>query len=132
MKNLNIDGTEYRVRLVYGSLKRSFTITEGPNSGVAITGRNIRDIIGTSYSYSVEVEPDPAHPEDYDAMYELLTSPVDYHTIEMPYGQRTLVFEAMVTSGTDSLGANIGGVKRWNGMTLNFTAREPQRSRSDE
>lgn len=128
MKNLNIDGTEYRVKLVYGSLQRSFTITEGTNSGVAITGRAIRDIIGTSYSYSVDVEPDPAHPEDYDAMYEVLTSPVDYHTVVMPYGQSTLTFEAMITSGSDSLGANIRGVKRWNGMRLQFIAREPQRS----
>ena len=128
MKNLNIDGTEYRVKLVYGSLKRSFTITEGPNSGVAITGRAIRDIIGTTYSYSVDVEPDPAHPEDYDAMYEALTSPVDYHTVVMPYGQNALTFNAMITGGTDSLGANIGGFKRWNGLTLQFLAREPQRS----
>lgn len=127
MQNLVIDGVEYRVRIVYGSLTRSFSILEGPNSGTALTGKAIRDIVGTTYNYSLQVEPDYRFPDDYDDLYEVISSPVESHSIELPYGQSTLLFDAMITGGEDTLGPTLAGVKRWNGLTINFTALEPQR-----
>lgn len=128
MKYLNIDGLELRVRIVYGSLTRIFEIAEGPNAGTAITGKQIRDVIGTRYNYQLDVEPDPAYPEDYDQLYEIITAPQDSHTVSFPYGQQTLTFDAMVYSGQDTLGATFGGVNRWTGLRLSFSALAPQRS----
>lgn len=126
MQYLTVDGYEYHVRLVYGSLRRMFSITEGPNSGISINARSIRDILGTSYTYTVNIEPDPARPEDYDRLYSVISSPVEYHSVVMPYGQTTLKFDAEVYTGTDMLGPTIGGVNRWNGLSITFRPIQPQ------
>lgn len=126
MQYLTIDGIEYRVRTVYGSLQRTFTVVEGSNSGKAITGRTIRDILGTEYSYTLSVEPDPRFPEDYDAFYDLISTPRVSHRVVMPYGQTTLEFDAAFESGTDKMGATIGGITRWNGLSVTFRPIRPQ------
>lgn len=127
MKYLTVDGIEYRVRVVYGSLSRRFEVVEGPNSGTAITAKAIRDILGTGYSYTMNVEPDPAFPQDYDEFYQAITAPVESHVIELPYGQTTMQFEAMVQSGEDSMGATLGGVTRWHGLSVTFVPLRLQR-----
>lgn len=124
---LKIDGTEYNVRVVYGSLARAFEIVEGANAGASLTGARIRDIVGTAFSYSLQVEPVPNAAADYDALYEKLAEPVDTHTVELPYGQTTLKFDAIIEAAADTFSGTVAGVKKWNGLTLNFNPEEPQR-----
>ena len=64
---------------------------------------------------------------EYDALYDLLSAPVDSHTIEVPYGQTTWVYEAYVTNGTDELVGIRGDVNVWANLSINFIAMEPQR-----
>lgn len=123
---ITVDSVTYNVKVVYESISRAFELVEGANTGTAINGRTIRDILGTKYSYSLSVEPDPAHPTDYDAFYQKITEPVDSHTVTMPYGQTTITFSAMVESGTDTY-RGIIGAKRWSGLSVRFTAITPQR-----
>lgn len=127
MHNLVMDNVEYRVKIVFGSLTRSFRIIEGRNSGTAITARQIRDILGTGYSYTMNVEPDPRYPRDYDAFYDAITAPVDSHIVRMPYGQSEIEFKALVETGEDIMGATIGGAVRWNGLRVTFKPIKPQK-----
>ena len=122
-----MDGVTYRVRVRIGTLEQSFHIDDGDAAGTAISGADIRDIIGTYYDYSMEVEPDPGHRADYDAFFRAISAPVDSHTITLPDGQGTMTFEAMVTSGRHIQKDRVGGVTRWTGLTVEFTAIEPQR-----
>lgn len=124
---ITVDGTEYNIRMKFETLHRAFDICEGPNSGTAISGRTIRDIIGTKYSYQVDVEPDPADPESYDAFYELISSPEEYHEVTFPYGQSTITFNAIIKSGTDKYMGIVGCRRRWSGLSITFSAVEPQR-----
>ena len=124
---ITIDGREYNIRIKYETLRRAFEITEGQNSGVAIDGTLIRDIIGTRYNYQIDIEPDPADPTDYDEFYELITSPVAYHEVSFPYGQETITFNAAIQSGTDTYFGVIGCVRRWAGLSIVFQALSPQR-----
>lgn len=124
---ITVDGTEYNIRMKYETLRRAFSIAEGPNSGTAISGRMIRDIIGTKYSYQVDVEPDPADPDSYDAFYQLISSPEDSHIVSFPYGQETITFEAAIESGTDTYRGVLGNKRRWSGLSIVFHAIEPQR-----
>lgn len=127
MQNVIVDGIEYRVRVVYGSLTRSFELREGPNSGTAVTGKMIRDILGTGYTYTMDIEPDPQYPEDYDDFYEVITSPMESHVVAFPYGQTTMQFEAAISSGSDKMGPTFAGVTRWSGLSITFTPLRPQR-----
>lgn len=129
MQNIVVDGVEYRVRVVYESLSRSFSIVEGPNGGTAITARTIRDIIGTKYDYEMRVEPDLRYPEDYDAFYEVISAPVESHMVEMPYGNGVMKFEAMIVSGEDTYRGILVNRNAWQGLRVQFKPILPQRTR---
>ena len=126
-QQLNMDGTTYRVRIVYDTLIRSFELLEGVNAGEMLSGRHERDLLGTGYTYQMQVEPDPRYPTDYDAFFEAISAPVDSHTIIMPYGQTTITYEAMVESGQDTYRGIISGRTRWRGLTVQYRYIEPQR-----
>lgn len=83
---ITVDNTTYRVLVEYDTLKRSFELMEGDNQGTAISGRTIRDILGTNYKYTMTVRTDPDYPSDYDAFYWKISEPVDYHQIVIPCG----------------------------------------------
>lgn len=129
MQNIVVDGVEYRVRVVYESMSRSFSIVEGPNGGTAITARTIRDIIGTKYDYEMRVEPDLRYPEDYDAFYEVISAPVESHMVEMPYGSGVMKFEAMIVSGEDTYRGILVNRNAWQGLRVQFKPILPQRTR---
>ena len=121
-----IDGITYDVRVRFDTLARSFSVVEGRNSGTSINGKAIRDIVGTSYSYSMNVEPNPMNAADYDALYEIISDTSAFHTVTVPYAQGEQTFKAYVQSGTDSLNGRIAGRNRWHGMTIKFRAYEVQ------
>lgn len=83
---ITVDNTTYRVLVEYDTLKRSFELMEGDNSGTAISGRSIRDVLGTTYTYTMTVRTDPEYPSDFDAFYWKISEPVDSHQIEIPCG----------------------------------------------
>lgn len=124
---VTMDGHNYRVRVKAGGLRRGFRLEESELSDTVKSGDAFRDIIGTYYDYTMEVEPDPAHPEDYDQFYEAISAPVPSHTLTVPYGQETLTYEAMVSSGEDRPRDRLGGVTRWTGLEVRFQAKKPQR-----
>jgi len=117
---ITIDNIAFHVYIDYGTLKRSFEVKEGSNSGESISGKAIRDILGTGYSYSMTFRPDPAHLTDYDSLYILLSEPVDYHEVTFPYGQSTLTFKAKVKSASDELEYNMSGSNYWKGLSVTF------------
>lgn len=122
-----VDNIEF-TKAVVDKPKRSFNIVDGDNAGrLLITAKMDRDVLGTLYNYSLKIDSSFMTAEEYDVLYELLSSPVDSHTIEVPYGQTTLVYEAYVTSGTDELILIKDGANYWEGLTINFVAMEPQR-----
>lgn len=128
---ITLDGTNYHVRVVFDSMERAFTLLEGSNSGMSLSGRTIRDIIGTQYAYSMTVEPLSTSAADqaaYDSFYEAITSPVDYHTVKMPYGQTDITFDAQVISGKDKYKGKRNSHEWWREMTVTFIPMEPQRT----
>lgn len=127
MNGITMDGTLYRVRVVYNTMERSFSLQSGVNEGYMLSGYHERDLIGTSYSYQMAIEPDPRHPEDYDTFYQAVSATVDSHTVTMPYGQGTITFEAEIQDGTDTSAGVVAGVRRWHGLKLTFAPVAPQR-----
>lgn len=124
---VTIDGRDFNIRIKYETLQRVFQISEGPNSGTAIDGTMIRDIIGTRYDYQIDIEPDPSDPSDYDEFYELISKPVASHEVSFPYGQETITFNAAIESGKDTYFGVIGCKRRWSGLSIVFRALTPQR-----
>ena len=124
---VTLDNVQYKVRVKIRSLNRSFRIEESERSGAVKSGDYFRDIIGTYYDYEMEVEPDPSAPEDYDAFYEMISAPVESHSVVVPYGQGTMTYDAMVSTGDDTKRDKINGVTRWTGLKVKFSAKKPKR-----
>lgn len=89
--------------------------------------RTLRDIIGTYYNYSIQIETSRLDVDAYDRLYEVLTAPVNSHILVVPYGQTTLRFNAYVSNAEDSIRTIDNGKNFWGGLSINFIAMEPQR-----
>ena len=127
MSGITIDGTDYDV-IVTSGIERSFELKQGNLGGTAQTGREIPDILGTDYIYTMTVEPNRNNFSAYDAFYQAISAPVEYHTVTVPYGQSTLTFEAMILSGEDVLKRKVGSGRRWGNLKIEFRPIEPQRT----
>lgn len=126
MPVFTIDGVAYPGVLVM-DLQRSFSVLDGQNAGRVKTGRMVRDIIGTYYNYSMELDTSEASLAEYDALYEVLSAPQDSHMLVVPYAQGTLSFEAYLTNGEDALISMESSRNKWEGLSVNFIAMSPQR-----
>lgn len=127
MYGVILDGVTYNLRVTFETIGRSFRIEDGENAGNMLSGLYQRDIIGTYYDYSMQVEADPNDPTTYDNFYQAITSPVNSHELTLPYGQSSITFNAMITSGSDTFRGKVGGKNRWGNLQINFTAIEPYR-----
>lgn len=128
MAIFTIDGKEFNVTVPTGGIQRSFSVLDTDKSGRSQSGDMIRDIIGTYYNYSIAINTKLLKNKEYDDLYEIISSPAEYHMLSVPYGQTTLTFKAYVTSGTDSFDTvDKNGTIRWKGLKLNFVAMSPQR-----
>ncbi|MEA4894566.1 MAG: hypothetical protein VB064_04815 [Oscillospiraceae bacterium] len=126
MSVFTLDNVAYPDILVM-ELKRSFEILDGENVGRVKTGDMKRDIIGTYYNYSMQLDTSEASLAEYDALYETLSAPVDSHVLTVPYAQGALTFDAYVTSGEDELISMESGRNKWEGLSVRFIAMSPKR-----
>lgn len=124
----SIDGVEYPGVFVKSPIHRSFNVLDGENAGRTMDGRMQRDIIGTFYTYHMEFDSSLSDPNEYDALFEALSAPVDSHMIIVPYGQSVLEFEAYVANGDDDLSRIYRNESRkWDNLSVNFVAMDPVR-----
>jgi hypothetical protein len=93
-----------------------------------MTGAMKRDIIGTYYNYSLEIDSVTSNPEEYDEFYETISAPADSHVLTVPYAQTTMTFDAYVANGDDELASSYAGKNSWQNLTVNFVAMKPKRT----
>ena len=122
---VTIDDTSFDVGVEY--IKRQARIEDGPNAGNSKRGDWIRDVYGTFYDYILAFDTSSGlSKEDYDTMYGILTAPVEFHTLVVPYGQSTLSFEAGITGAEDNVILMDDGTV-WGNLSITFRAKSPQR-----
>ena len=122
---VTIDGTPFDVGVAY--IKRQARIQDGPNAGEAKRGDWIRDVYGTFYDYILAFDTSAGlSKEDYDTLYSILTAPVEFHTLVVPYGQSTLTFYAGITGAEDNVILMDDGTV-WGNLSITFRAKSPQR-----
>lgn len=125
---LIIDGVDYSKVAIINELIESFELAEGENSAVTQSGRDWYDIIGTRYFHTISIlRNDEATPEEWDEFCNVISSPVDFHVVEIDHDQSSITYEAHITSGERKLLRVAGGKKIWSDLTLSFRPAEPQR-----
>lgn len=122
-----IDGVAYNVTVPENGIRRNYAIRDGKAAGWAKSGRKRRDVQGTYFNYEIDIETSQLNYAEYDALFEVLSDPVESHTIVVPYGQTTLTYEAAIYSGGDKLRRIKGTDRLWKGLTIKFEALAPQK-----
>lgn len=120
-----IDNTEFDVGVT--ALSRKFSAQERETARSTTTGTAIRSVIGSFYNYSVQLQTSALHPDQYDALYEILTSPDEFHIFEMPYGQTTYTFIGYITSVSDTLGFIRNGENYWFDLSFEIVPQSAKR-----
>lgn len=122
---VTIDSASFDVGVVY--IKRQARIPDGPNQGESKRGDWIRDVYGTFYDYILAFDTSAGLTKaDYDTLYQLITSPVEFHTLTVPYGQSTMTFFAGITGAEDNVILMDDGTV-WGNLSITFRAKAPQR-----
>ena len=122
-----IDNSSFeRSDIVIKSISRSFSVVDGQNAGRDLTGSMLRDIIGTYYNYTVDFSSKNFNPEAYEFLVELLSSPVDYHMVSFPFGNKTITQKMYVANGQDVLKRfDPNGKNQFTDFSVNFVAMNP-------
>ena len=129
MQNIfQIDGHYFDVIIPEKGIKRKFEVADSDKAGRVLTGKMVRDVIGTYYNYTVELKTHRLSPQQYDDLWYILSAPKESHIITLPYGyDETITFEAYCTSGEDTLIMQRNGKNKWDDLSINFIAMEPRR-----
>lgn len=126
---VTIDGASFDVGVT--RIRRKARIPDGPNAGEAKRGDWIRDVYGTFYDYILTFDTAAGlSREDYDTLYSILTAPVEFHSLVVPYGQSTLAFTAGITGAEDNVILMDDGTV-WGNLSITFRAKSPQRLASE-
>jgi len=123
-----VDGREFNVIVPDKGIKRQGRVLDGEDAGRLQNGEMERDIIGTYYNYTIPLETSRLNREEYDELYEILSAPVDYHMLQVPYGQTVILFRAYVANLDDTLVSMRNGINKWTGLSINFVAMGPYRT----
>jgi len=85
-----------------------------------------RTVIGTYYNYQLSFGfiSDPAI---YQQFWDVLTSPLAFHTVTLPSDETDFTFTAYISSVSDQMIKIKNGINYYRGLTAKFTAQSPAR-----
>ncbi|MBR3280920.1 MAG: hypothetical protein IKI57_03625 [Clostridia bacterium] len=121
---ITIDGQSFRIGIIKITRKASLNRED---HGTTLDGRKHYDALGTYFDYDVTIDTKAINIHEYDRLYEVITQPVEYHMVTMPYGQDEISFKASIKTSNDSVIANYTNFRKWNGLKITFEAIEPQK-----
>lgn len=122
-----INGIEFDVTVAISDFEESFNVLDGENAGRVLSGRMVRDIIGTYIGHKVTFFSAKSQ-KDFDALWVFLIqhSVDDFVTVELADGQTTMNYEAYYTSGSRKLYKREKGVNYWDKIEVNFVPMDAQ------
>lgn len=127
MNYIKINNTAFDVTVAISDIEESFNVLDGDNAGRVMTGRMIRDVIGTYIGHRVTFFNGKSN-SDFDALWSFLIahSVDDSVTLEAADGQTSISYEAYYTSGSRKLRQVDNGVNYWDEIEVNFIPMEAQ------
>lgn len=128
---IRINGILFDVGIAISKYNRNFNVLDGDNAGRVMTGRMVRDIIGTYIGHKVTVfrkgDSDQARQALDDFWDYLVAHSVDGSVmLEAADGQATIAYEAYYTSASQDIEKVDGGVNFWGDIEVNFIPMDAQ------
>lgn len=118
---------EFDVTVAISELEESFSVLDGENVGRVLSGRMVRDIIGTYIGHKVTFF-NGKNRADFDALWDYLVahSVDDSVRVELADGQKTISYEAYYTSGSRKLFKRENNVNYWDQIQVSFVPMDAQ------
>lgn len=128
MSYIKLNGKEFDADVAISSYTRSFNVLDGDNAGRVMTGRMVRDIIGTYVGHKIKVFRRGNNYEGLDEFWDYLVehSVDDSVMLEAADGQMTISYEAYYTSATQDIEFVSDSINYWGEIEINFIPMEAQ------
>lgn len=125
-KGIKVDDTYFDIPMV--SLKRNADFldkyAERTEDGVLN-----RELIGVYYNYTLTAGTSSDFGDtDYDAFWDKMTEPVEFHDIYIPTSGGYYYFKAYISSVSDEYKKILDNEAEFTGFTCKFTAQKPART----
>lgn len=127
MNYCKINGRAFDVTVAISSIEESFNVLDGSNAGRVMSGRMVRDVIGTYIGHKITFF-NGKKQADFDALWQYLIdhSVDDYVTLEAADNQTSISYQAYYTSGTRTLSSAANGANVWDEIEINFVPMDAQ------
>ena len=121
---ITIDGTPYSVPVVSVTRTADFLdkYAERTEDGVLH-----RELIGVYFNYKLKLG-ETKNMGAYQALWDALTEPTEFHTVVLPDESGDYTFTAYFANVSDELRLIEGSINYWHNLTVNFVAQSPART----
>lgn len=89
-----------------------------------------REVIGVYYNYTLTFPKANLDRAAYDALWQKVTEPVEFHSVTVPTSSPTIptiTYQAYITGVQDDMYRNQSGEYVWGNLEIKFIAKEPNR-----
>lgn len=108
-------------------IERTAELKASDLSGLMLNLEYFNDAQGTWMKYVVTLAVPFGHEDDYYAIYEQLTQPVDGHQFIMPYNNSDIELTARVLQVSDALVRMPGEKRYWKGTSFEIASNHPSK-----
>lgn len=128
MNYIKINGRVFDADVAISKYNRYFNVLDGDNAGRVMTGRMVRDVLGTYIGNKITVFRRGNNYKGLDEFWDYLVahSVDDYVTLEAADGQTTISYEAYYISATQDIEKVENGVNYWGEIEVNFIPMDAQ------
>jgi hypothetical protein len=128
MSYIKLNGKEFDADVAISSYNRNFNVLDGDNAGRVMTGRMVRDVIGTYIGHKITVFRRGDNYAGLDDFWDYLVdhSVDDSVMLEAADGQSTISYEAYYTAASQDIERVVDGVNYWGEIEINFIPMEAQ------
>ena len=128
MSYIKLNGIEFDADVAISKYNRNFNVLDGENAGRVMTGRMVRDIIGTYIGHKLTVFRRGDNYQGLDTFWDYLVehSVDDSVMLEAADGQSMISYEAYYTSASQDIENVEGGVNYWGEIEINFIPMDAQ------
>lgn len=125
---LIIDGVEYGDKVIVSSIRERSEKVYGDAVTMKQNGDNSYDVIGTRIIHTAVLSKNPQVPQsETNALFSLLSDPVESHTVTLPHDENEITYKAHVSVVERELLDKINGRYIWaDDMTVEFQPISPQ------
>ena len=131
MSYIKLNGQEFDADIAISAYNRNFNVLDGPNAGRVLSGKMIRDVIGTYLGNKITVFRRGDNYAGLDVFwdYQYQHSIDDSVLLEAADGQTTISYQAYYTSASQDIEKVENGVNYWGEIEVNFIPIDAQLKR---